>query len=56
MDRAFPEIRWMECFVIASCLALVQLLGPEAKADDSPTDPVLAASVVKGVFAEVAHS
>jgi hypothetical protein len=25
----------------------------EGEADDSPTDPVLAASVVKGVFAEV---
>lgn len=21
INRAFPEIRWMECFVIASCLA-----------------------------------
>ena len=21
IGRAFPEIRWMECFVIASCLA-----------------------------------
>jgi hypothetical protein len=43
----------MECFVIASCLALVQRARTETGTDYSPTDPVLAASVVKGVFAEV---
>lgn len=36
--RILPEFTWLECFVVAGCLA--------------PTDPVLAASVVKGTFAE----
>ncbi|KAK1921087.1 Cation/H+ exchanger [Papiliotrema laurentii] len=34
----FPSLSWLEAFVVGGCLA--------------PTDPVLAASVVKGTFAE----
>jgi hypothetical protein len=48
----------MECFVIAACLALVVSWIEESEGVglmSRPTDPVLAASVVKGVFAEVSH-
>ena len=38
------------------CLSCVSIqLSVKMGADHSPTDPVLAASVVKGVFAEVSH-
>jgi hypothetical protein len=41
----------MFCDCFLSCVS--SAAGPEGQADHSPTDPVLAASVVKGVFAEV---
>jgi len=44
MDGMFRD-----CFL--SCVSTA--ISNTTKTDDSPTDPVLAASVVKGVFAEV---
>jgi hypothetical protein len=44
MDGMFRD-RFLSCVSPAT--------RPGERADDSPTDPVLAASVVKGVFAEV---
>lgn len=41
----------MFCNRFVSCVS--SAAGSEEEADYSPTDPVLAASVVKGVFAEV---
>jgi hypothetical protein len=41
----------MFCDRFLSCVS--SAAESEGEADDSPTDPVLAASVVKGVFAEV---
>jgi len=44
----------MFCNCFLSCVS--SAIRPGERADGSPTDPVLAASVVKGVFAEVAYS
>lgn len=41
----------MFCYCCLSCVS--QLFELYYRADDRPTDPVLSASVVKGVFAEV---